>query len=446
MDVSQLISSRLASTWAPSVVPTTTSLSYIAPTKVAALTSTLSALSSSLGKADKAADAIFIIKSMRAAEASLTVARGQQVLATATAPSVVAQASSAVFNATLNLVDLETIDNFYGTRLSLGGNAVFTALFGLLCLWYLIVTVWSRHVYFGVCMFCGTGLEFAGYLTRTLAANGEQNTLSYFLCQFICITIAPAFIMAGIYFLLAQLVAIYGRKYSLLPPMGYSYIFIVCDVISLVVQAAGGGLAGTAFSRGDDADPGTYTMVGGIAFQVLSMSLFLILLFQFLWSVWRVGSGFGMGTFGRMLFNTRSAQARKREQDPYYTPEYASVRHRQFFGVFPLIIVISVGFVYVRCIYRVVELAEGWRGYLITHEPYLLVLESSMIFCATVLYTVFHPALVMGRGVDLSSKAIRGKRSAKQTEPVPEELPVAAREESLTDTTEVVPVQYPEKY
>lgn len=441
-----MILARLASTWAPSVVPTLTSLSFIAPTKAAALTSTLSALSLLLAEADKAADAIFIIKSMRAAEASLTIAQGQQVLATATAPSVMAEVLSAVFNATLNLVDLETKDNFYGTRLSLGGNAVFTALFGLLCLWYLVITIWLRHVYFGVCMFFGTGLEFAGYLTRTLAANGNQNTLLYFLCQFICLTIAPAFIMAGIYFLLAQLVAIYGRKYSLLPPMGYLYIFIVCDVISLVVQAAGGGLAGMAFSRGEDADPGTYTMVGGIAFQVLLMSLFLLLLFQFLRKVWRVGGGLTFASFWQMLFNTASAKHRKLEQDPSYSPQYASVRHRKLFGYFPLIICISVGFIYVRCIYRVVELAEGWRGYLITHEPYLLVLESTMIFCGVVWYTWFHPVFVMGRSVDLSTKAIRGKRQPEAIEPQVDSMHHPLDPSVLTDNTEVVPVQIPEKY
>ncbi|KAK4056598.1 hypothetical protein OIO90_002446 [Microbotryomycetes sp. JL221] len=30
----------------------------------------------------------------------------------------------------------------------------------------------------------------------------------------------------------------------------------------------------------------------------------------------------------------------------------------------------------IRCIYRTIELAEGWSGYLITHEPYFWALDS----------------------------------------------------------------------
>ena len=35
---------------------------------------------------------------------------------------------------------------------------------------------------------------------------------------------------------------------------------------------------------------------------------------------------------------------------------------------------IAVIVVYIRCVYRVAELAEGWGGYLFTHEPYLMIL------------------------------------------------------------------------
>ena len=60
----------------------------------------------------------------------------------------------------------------------------------------------------------------------------------------------------------------------MLKPLHYSYIFITCDVVSLVVQAVGGGMTSIAAQRYENVDSGTYTMIAGIAFQVFSMSVF----------------------------------------------------------------------------------------------------------------------------------------------------------------------------
>lgn len=35
------------------------------------------------------------------------------------------------------------------------------------------------------------------------------------------------------------------------------------------------------------------------------------------------------------------------------------------------------GWILVRCVYRVVELAQGWGGYLLSHEPYFICLDVS---------------------------------------------------------------------
>jgi hypothetical protein len=40
---------------------------------------------------------------------------------------------------------------------------------------------------------------------------------------------------------------------------------------------------------------------------------------------------------------------------------------------------ISIGtiLILIRCVYRVIELAQGWSGYLITHEPYFMSVSST---------------------------------------------------------------------
>jgi hypothetical protein len=45
-----------------------------------------------------------------------------------------------------------------------------------------------------------------------------------------------------------------------------------------------------------------------------------------------------------------------------------------------------------RNLYRAVELAQGWKGYLITHEVYFDVLDGSLMVLATVVFNLVHPA------------------------------------------------------
>ncbi|CAN3373472.1 hypothetical protein DIURU_003027 [Diutina rugosa] len=406
---SELVS-QFTQAWTPKTMPTSTSLSYVDPTLIPSLMEQLAAITSSAFHATATADVLELQRSFRACEASLTIASGQGFIATAHILDPRRQyATQAVFNATLNLVNLENNDNFYGTRLTLGGNVLFTVLFALLFVYHTAMMIWSKHVYFGVCMFCGVGLEFAGYLARSLAANDLLNE-DDFLCQIICLTIAPAFIMGGIYYLLAQMLIVYGRKYALLKPMWFSYIFIFCDVASLVIQAAGGGIAATALADFKSTDAGTHVMVAGIAWQVFSMSVFLILLLDWMYRIFFRSSPeikFSFGNFFHLLFNTKKGRAIKQAQEPYFNPKYHEVRSRKVFGWSPLIILVSVLFIYVRCIYRVIELAEGWSGFLITHEAYILTLDASMVFLGCLVYFPFHPVVLFGRRDDLTLSTIK---------------------------------------
>jgi len=59
----------------------------------------------------------------------------------------------------------------------------------------------------------------------------------------VCLTIAPAFLAAGIYLCLKHIVDTFGRENSRISPRSYPRIFIACDFLSLVLQAAGGGIA-----------------------------------------------------------------------------------------------------------------------------------------------------------------------------------------------------------
>lgn len=59
---------------------------------------------------------------------------------------------------------------------------------------------------------------------------------------------------------------------SRFPARYYTYIFITCDLISLVLQAAGGGTAATADGNMSQLDVGDHMMMAGLAFQVFTSS------------------------------------------------------------------------------------------------------------------------------------------------------------------------------
>lgn len=61
-------------------------------------------------------------------------------------------------------------------------------------------------------------------------------------------------------------------------------------------------------------------------------------------------------------------------------------------------IIISDVAIITRAVYRVIELAQGWRGHLITTEYYFYVLDTApMILCMAV-WVSGHPGITLDKG------------------------------------------------
>lgn len=96
------------------------------------------------------------------------------------------------------------------------------------------------------------------------------------------LTIAPAFFTAAIYICLGKIVIIYGETISRLRPRTYTIIFVTCDVIALILQAAGGAITSIADDDQQDLrDTGVNIMIAGLAFQVASLTLFIVMASEF---------------------------------------------------------------------------------------------------------------------------------------------------------------------
>jgi hypothetical protein len=98
-----------------------------------------------------------------------------------------------------------------------------------------------------------------------------------FNTQICCLIIAPAFVSAAIYLTLKHIVLAFGPRYSPIRPVWYTYVFITCDLLSLCLQGAGGGLAASANGNTSMQNTGNNLMITGIVFQVVTLLAFGIL-------------------------------------------------------------------------------------------------------------------------------------------------------------------------
>lgn len=100
------------------------------------------------------------------------------------------------------------------------------------------------------------------------------------------LTIAPAFLSASIYLCLSRIIVIFGRNISRFRPAVYTITFICFDIFSLILQAAGGAIAASS-DEDSQSQTGVNIMIAGLAFQVVSLFLFMCMCADFAFSVWR---------------------------------------------------------------------------------------------------------------------------------------------------------------
>lgn len=163
--------------------------------------------------------------------------------------------------------------------------------------------------------------------------------------------------------LLGRFIHLLGPETSILSPKLYLWIFVTCDIISLVVQAVGGGMASMEVNKvNGDTAPGTHTMVAGIVFQLASITVFVFL-----------AADFVRRTLRMRILQTMTGT------------------------IIPLLgaMIFSVLCIYIRSIYRTIELSQGWSGYLITHERYFIVLDGIMMVLAVGVFNIFHPGWLL---------------------------------------------------
>lgn len=183
--------------------------------------------------------------------------------------------------------------------------------------------------------------------------------------QIVCLIIAPAFIAAGIYLNLKHIVLEIGTSFSRLRPKYYTWIFILCDIFSLVLQGAGGGIAATATNGSNEQQTGNNLMLAGIVWQVFTLLVF----------------GFFVTDYALRAYKRRATLA------PSAIKLMATTRWKVFICSLTLAFIT----VFMRCVFRIGEMAKGWGNPVMQDQTDFIVLDSVMITIAVLCLTIFHP-------------------------------------------------------
>ena len=169
----------------------------------------------------------------------------------------------------------------------------------------------------------------------------------------------------------------------------YTLFFVICDVISLTVQAAGGVTTSMSDANSSTQNAAIDVMVAGIAFQVVSLAFFMAAGIEFCIRI-------------------------KRASTAELNPKFESIRDTKRFKVFPWVLTIATIAIFIRSVFRCAELKNGFQGPLANNQVTFMVLEGAMVVTASLCLTVWHPGTVFGAAWHDAHWHLNGKKAAKK--------------------------------
>ncbi|KAJ7471661.1 RTA1 like protein-domain-containing protein [Mycena galericulata] len=245
----------------------------------------------------------------------------------------------------------------------------FLVLYGISTIAHIFQAIWFRTWWlFPTAVLCGIG-ELIGWSGR-LWSSFSPIAYTPFLIQLSGTALAPTPLLAANFIILSRIIDQLGPCYSRLTPKRYTMVFLPSDVIALTVQAVGGGIAS---SGGEDdlttANRGAHIILGGIGFQYVVILIFGTLGVDFVQRYLRDRPvRHGAGKRGILTW-----------------------RLKIMLGALAL----STLTLYIRSIYRIIELASGWESIILRTEVYFDVLDSAMVVLAITTINFAHPGLLL---------------------------------------------------
>lgn len=173
---------------------------------------------------------------------------------------------------------------------------------------------------------------------------------------------APPFLSATLYMTLARIIsALDAATFSLVSPRWLTTIYVIVDVFAFLSQIAGVGLQASPSTSVTHV--GKAIVLAGLLFQAVAMCFFLLI-------GWRL------------------------QHCVEQSPSTISIRLRGWKKHMFALHTVGIA-ILVRNLVRVIEYAQGSRGFVATHEVMVYMFDAVPILLAMVVYAVVHPGRLL---------------------------------------------------
>ncbi|KAJ7676958.1 RTA1 like protein-domain-containing protein [Mycena polygramma] len=241
-------------------------------------------------------------------------------------------------------------------------------------------------------------LETLGWGGRLWSSTDPQIFKAYEM-QIVCTIIGPTPLAAANFIILGRIINRLGPAYSRLSPKLYTILFLCCDLISLIVQAIGGGAAAEAVNMHRNPAKGGDIMLGGIIFQMVTITVYVFCAGEFLV---RYLHNRPVGNAGAGKVETPSLDRKMK--------------------VLVCALVFNTTCLFIRAVYRVIELSDGWSGRIIQTQVYFNVLDGAMITLAIITLNLAHPGRLLTSGPVSSTNDHDEEHTARASEEPEDEV------------------------
>jgi len=244
----------------------------------------------------------------------------------------------------------------YGYVPSISLGVVFLVIFSLTGLTHLGQVLYARRYWWMTFMVVGCLLEVLGWAAR-LWAHWQPLSFDAYVMQICCLIIGPTFFSAALYWAGGIIIQNVARDKSWLSGKWFKTVYLTADVVSLVIQAVGGGMAGSAVGTDNyqQSENGSNIMLAGIVFQLAVMVFYVVYML-----VWYI--------------KARSLVARQGTR----------------LQLMLLAMLASSIAIIVRGCYRTPELEEGFSGWIAQQQIWQL-FDAIPIAFASIVLNIIHP-------------------------------------------------------
>jgi hypothetical protein len=258
---------------------------------------------------------------------------------------------------------------------SLASGIAFITVFSVFLAIHLLTSL--RYLQARFFLYWGLGLiaEVIAYAGRIWVTRSGGQLSSAFIMEYVTISIAPSLLSIALYQTASQVYAVFNHKFLIINAKYFMKYLILFNIISGTIQGVGGGISSNYMSTEVAGNKGLQLMVAGLSLQVVSL-----LIFQTVW----------------YIFLVRVYNSNKVYGDAQFCEQYHNVRERKYIYYFLATFSWAIIFIFIRTIYRLVEMSNGLTSKLATREIYFNVLDGMMIALACFCITLLPPHFVFG--------------------------------------------------